>query len=72
MGIDVLPEHARNSDILTGNDLGKLGGLHKLPTAKEIEEFTPKETDIITCHKKAKAYISKGELKNAWLILLQI
>ncbi|WP_258103166.1 flavin reductase family protein [Marinoscillum sp. MHG1-6] len=39
VGIDLLPEHIRNSKILTGNNLGRLGGLAKLPTNDEIEAF---------------------------------
>lgn len=31
IGVDQLPEHVRNSSILTGNDLGRLGNLAALP-----------------------------------------
>ncbi len=36
IGIDSLPEHIRNSDILTGNDLGRLGMLPALPSREEV------------------------------------
>lgn len=31
IGVDTLPEHVRLSDVLTGNDLAKLGGVQELP-----------------------------------------
>lgn len=39
IGVDSLPEHVRNSMILTGNDLGMLGNVEALPPTKEIEKF---------------------------------
>ncbi|MBC6993309.1 flavin reductase family protein [Neolewinella lacunae] len=36
IGIDQLPEAVRNSAVLTGNNLGRLGNLERLPTAEEI------------------------------------
>jgi flavin reductase (DIM6/NTAB) family NADH-FMN oxidoreductase RutF len=37
LGVDALPASVRNSMVLTGNDLGMLGNLEKLPTAEEID-----------------------------------
>src|SRR5690606_22206839 len=37
IGVDALPEGIRQSRILTGNNLGRLGNLESLPTAAEIE-----------------------------------
>lgn len=37
IGVDALPEHVRNSSILTGNDLGKLAGVISLPDADAIQ-----------------------------------
>lgn len=39
IGIDQLPEKIRNSKYFTGNDLGKMGNIETLPTAKEIEDY---------------------------------
>lgn len=36
IGIDQLPAHVRNSELLTGNNLGRLGNLERLPTPEEI------------------------------------
>jgi flavin reductase (DIM6/NTAB) family NADH-FMN oxidoreductase RutF len=45
IGIDQLPERIRNSKILTGNELGMLGNLEKLPSEQEISDL--KKTDTI-------------------------
>ncbi len=37
MGVDQLPESVRNSEVLTGNNLGRLGNLEQLPSPEEIK-----------------------------------
>ncbi len=37
IGVSALPMSVRNSTVLTGNDLGMLGNLEKLPSAEEID-----------------------------------
>ena len=37
IGIDSLPESVRNSNILTGNNLGRLGNAASIPRKEEIE-----------------------------------
>jgi flavin reductase (DIM6/NTAB) family NADH-FMN oxidoreductase RutF len=44
MGIDELPEHIRLSKILTGNHLGKLGNIEKLPDAQAIKRVEESQT----------------------------
>ena len=39
IGIDSLPEFIRNSDILTGNNLGQLGNSESVPSANDIAVF---------------------------------
>ncbi|MBC8375064.1 MAG: flavin reductase family protein [FCB group bacterium] len=39
MGIDQLPGFIRESSILTGNDLGKLGSLEELPNQDELQQY---------------------------------
>ncbi len=82
IGVDNLPENIRNSDILTGNDLGKLGLIEKLPEAAEIEAF--KETEIAKSvldnnnanelqkliHQKAHELLDTGNVEDAWKLLL--
>ncbi len=37
MGIDGLPHHIRDSELLSGNELGKLGHIEKLPSPEEVQ-----------------------------------
>lgn len=46
IGIDALPEHIRHSEILSANDLGKLGGLPSLPGQEEIRGFMEAEDPL--------------------------
>lgn len=39
IGVDQLPESIQNSTVLTGNNLGRLGNLEKIPTQEEIERI---------------------------------
>ncbi len=48
VGVDSLPSAVRNSTVLTGNDLGRLGNVEQFPTDEEIDDFgnTPGVKDI--------------------------
>lgn len=79
IGVDNMPEHVRNSMILTGNDLGMLANVETLPTKKEVATFIteienkyPQLIDASqrTKHKKAKDYLSYGDIDSAWKLLL--
>lgn len=78
MGVDNLPEEIRDSHILTGNDLGKLATLEKIPSDKEVKEFLEnnnlvdyiEESSVEKIHAIAQEYLKKEELLNAWNILL--
>jgi flavin reductase (DIM6/NTAB) family NADH-FMN oxidoreductase RutF len=37
IGVDALPESVRLSEVLTGNDLGRLGNVEQLPSPEEME-----------------------------------
>ncbi|MEM6720799.1 MAG: flavin reductase family protein [Bacteroidota bacterium] len=75
IGIDQIPADIRTSTILTGNDLGILGNVEKLPTSAELQEFrqtteiTISETPEIN-HKAAQEFLAKGDVMTAWKILL--
>ena len=80
IGIDQIPEYIRNSKVLTGNDLGQLGNIEKLPTINEINEF--KNSESFTSYKNnlkesknnlhqfAKELLEKGKVEDAWKVLL--
>jgi flavin reductase (DIM6/NTAB) family NADH-FMN oxidoreductase RutF len=84
IGVDSLPEDVRMSTILTGNDLGRLGGLQSNPSAPEIEKYITStgfrkivakhdsNVEKITeeAHKLAHGLIGRNELYEALLLLL--
>ena len=43
IGYDQLPQHIRNSHILSGNDLAKLANVESLPSMEEVEKFKVNE-----------------------------
>lgn len=84
IGVDSLPEDVRMSEILTGNDLGKLGSLLAMPTAPEISKYimspvfrtistkysNKAEKIVEEAHKLAHAMIVANELREAILLLM--
>jgi flavin reductase (DIM6/NTAB) family NADH-FMN oxidoreductase RutF len=79
IGVDSFPEHIRNSMVLTGNDLGMLGNVETLPTPEEVKSFIndlneryPKIKDASDRdkHKKARDFLSYGDVESAWKLLL--
>lgn len=82
IGIDALPDHIRLSSILTGNELGQLGNVEKLPDEQEIRSLreSPEIKEIMdsTCHVSlelitlARTYLQSGHAYNALKILMLI
>ena len=79
IGVDAMPDHVKNSMILTGNDLGVLGNVEALPNNKEIKDFLkdvskrcPNVSDMShrERHKIAQNYLSYGDVESAWKLLL--
>ena len=83
IGFDQIPEEIKNSTILSGNDLGKLGGIENLPDETEVNDFKLVELSEIfieleddataleiALHSKAKEFLSENELDAAWKTLL--
>ncbi|MEI6815829.1 MAG: flavin reductase family protein [Bacteroidota bacterium] len=84
IGVDNLPASIRNSNILTGNNLGQLGNVEHLPSQEEVDTF--KESEIIQytlklhnqdrvlveheIHILAKNYLDNGHVADAWKTLL--
>jgi flavin reductase (DIM6/NTAB) family NADH-FMN oxidoreductase RutF len=85
IGVDQIPEEIRNSPVLTGNNLGRLGNVEQLPSAEEIKVFGESpileemrlrfkndyESWIYHIHELAKQLLEKGEVEAAWKTLLQ-
>ncbi len=83
IGVDALPSAIKNSKFLSGNTLGKLGNVEKLPIIEEIEEKQFKHVSEVEKqalrsifssqeikHKIAEEYAQRGEIMKAWAALL--
>lgn len=74
IGIDQIPEYIKNSSILTGNDLGKLGNIEQLPSAEEIRSYQENENgeinNIEDRHHLAKDLLKFNKVEEAWKVLL--
>lgn len=79
IGVDNVPKEIRESSVLTGNDLGKLGNVEILPSEELISEYLENnyviaemvaKNDKLGIHKQAAVYLEKDEPETAWKILL--
>jgi flavin reductase (DIM6/NTAB) family NADH-FMN oxidoreductase RutF len=74
VGVDALPAHARESHVLTGNDLGRLGNVPALPDAAVItdvvEQYHLAELSLQAIHELARRLVHQGDLMAAWAVLL--
>jgi flavin reductase (DIM6/NTAB) family NADH-FMN oxidoreductase RutF len=78
IGIDQMPENIRNSEVLNGNDLGKLGNIEMLPSVETVDDFIKtenlklyiEETNLEGLHLKAQEYLKSDDIFAAWCILL--
>lgn len=85
IGVDNIPLNIRNSAVLTGNNLGRLGNCEHIPGQTEIEEYSKdatiqemklrfkndRESFDFHLHEHAKKVLESGDVNTAWKILLQ-
>ncbi|MBE7640765.1 flavin reductase family protein [Salegentibacter sp. BLCTC] len=79
IGVDAIPAEIRESKILTGNDLGKLGNVEALPQRKQINSFIAENKDLADLvktsnkediHTQAQLFLEKNNVDAAWKLLL--
>ncbi len=81
IGVDQIPDSIRFSKVLTGNDLGMLGNIEKIPAEDEIKKFVEEhmevrsilsaaDTDLV--HRKAQEFLRNDDVESAWKVLLSI
>ena len=74
IGIDLIPDHIRRSDVLSANNLGQLGNIEKIPSIEEINEYRNSgEANNITketAHQEAKKLLNINKVREAWKVLL--
>lgn len=74
IGVDAIPEPIRNSEILTGNNLGKLGNVAQIPGLEEANEFVQAnnytDKDKNSLHALAKNLLNENKVQEAWKVLV--
>lgn len=79
LGIDQLPDEVKHSKYLTGNNLGQLGNVEKLPTEEMILHFKEQLTQRLDIekfksvevrHQVAAKLLEQGDVNGAWYWLL--
>ncbi|MCJ8210399.1 flavin reductase family protein [Mucilaginibacter sp. RS28] len=83
IGIDAFPEEVKNSNVLTGNNLGVLGLVKTLPSSEEVVAFSQTDemkellgaakngqTRMLRLHLKARDLLDNGRVMDAWKVLL--
>jgi flavin reductase (DIM6/NTAB) family NADH-FMN oxidoreductase RutF len=74
IGVDALPKGIRESEVLTGNNLGRLGNLESIPSPADIKKIIEKEgvqsTSKTELHTLAKQLLEKGDTEKAIAYLL--
>lgn len=68
IGVDAIPEKIRNSNILTGNELGLLGSVEQIPTKEEVAAFNYEGNNP---HQVAQVLLKQGSVIEAWKVLLK-
>lgn len=83
IGVDSIPEQIRLSPVLTGNNLGQLGNVEKLPTPQEVADY--KQHAILELyddyknrpselkqhlHSMAKNLLDENKVEEAWKLLM--
>ena len=74
IGVDNLPLSVQHSKVLTGNDLGRLANVERLPSESEIrkniEATNISKSDLNGNHKLAKRELENGNIQKALAILI--
>ncbi len=75
IGVAALPDKIKNSNILTGNNLGMLGNVDNLPSVDAVDKFMKDNSKYFTLdlnekHKFAQELLNKNEVESAWKVLL--
>ena len=83
IGFDALPVDIKSSKVLSGNNLGHLAGIEKIPDETNVNEYKLLElSDLFVSlednplaleeelHKRAKSLLDENKLEEAWLTLL--
>jgi flavin reductase (DIM6/NTAB) family NADH-FMN oxidoreductase RutF len=84
IGVDQIPEKIKMSTVLTGNNLGQLGNIEKIPNKEEVNQYLERNaiSDLFKDYKHdrnqlenqlhilAKNLLAENKVMDAWKVLL--
>jgi hypothetical protein len=85
IGVDQLPQSIRNSSVLTGNNLGRLGNVEQLPEESHIQAFVSNDPGMQALlaekagkpaaweeaqHRYAQTLLAADKVEEALMVLL--
>lgn len=73
VGFDAIPNEIKQSNVLTGNNLGLLASVEALPTKEEIDNYKkslPSFASEEIKHSFAQSLLEIKKVKEAWMVLL--
>jgi len=75
IGVDQIPKEIKKSSILTGNNLGMLANVEKLPNQQDVDNFAKDYQQFIGLktqekHKFAQEFLENNDVISAWKVLL--
>jgi len=75
IGVDMLPKDIKNSTVLSGNNLGMLGNVERLPSKKDVNKFLEENSKYRNLnsnekHIFAKEFLKQNDVLSAWKVLL--
>lgn len=79
IGVDQIPENIRKSGVLTGNNLGMLANIEKIPSKEDVIQFLNDHIEIRAIvsaddqemlHKRAQEFLEEKKVLEAWKVLL--
>lgn len=83
IGFDNMPDEIKNSQVLTGNNLGQLGNVEELPSETDVNDYKLIELSELflmhegnpaqlenELHKHAQQLLKEGKINDAWKTLL--
>jgi flavin reductase (DIM6/NTAB) family NADH-FMN oxidoreductase RutF len=75
IGVDAIEAEIKNSNVLTGNNLGMLGNVEQIPNSEDVNNFGKEHPqfiglEIVKKHTFAQEFLSKNDVESAWKVLL--
>lgn len=79
IGVDQIPEAIKRSSVLSGNDLGMLGNIEKIPSKEDVVKYLKGNIEIRSIlsaddqealHKHAQELLRAKNVIDAWKVLL--